>query len=260
MKNPRHNFDNWLVVILAAGKGTRMSGDLPKVIMDFHEKPILNWGIDTLKSAGMKNILIVTHWQADLIEDIVRSSYKDISFYRVSRLLGTADTLRETLLEIPASKCSKILVLFGDDLALYTPKSITELVKEHENKKSKATYLTLLKRKPTDIGGLDKDINGNVVRVLTRSMLEKKQLKSYEIVCGAFCFDAQWIKKILPQIEKNPYSGEYPLPGGVITVALSNGEYVKTFRLKNAMEWNSINTVNEFKEAHKKKSQLLSKL
>jgi len=53
---------------------------------------------------------------------------------------------------------------------------------------------------------------GNLIGVLTPSEISLSKLKKIDILCGAFCFNVDWIKKMLPRVKLNPKSGEYPLP------------------------------------------------
>jgi bifunctional UDP-N-acetylglucosamine pyrophosphorylase/glucosamine-1-phosphate N-acetyltransferase len=168
----------WSTVILAAGKGTRMNSDTPMVVLDLNGKPIIIWGLELITQLGFTDITVVTGHKADLVESVIKKDFQNISFCRVEELLGTAHSLQQALPHIsPNSK--NILVLFGDDLALYSPSSICEFVNYHQNNDNKVTFLTLLKKRPTELGGLEKDEDGNVIGVLTKSMQEERKLKSH---------------------------------------------------------------------------------
>ena len=60
-----------IAIILAAGKGTRMGGDLPKVLYEAHNKPLLRWVVDSLQSAGIRDQIVVVGYQAEMVKKTV---------------------------------------------------------------------------------------------------------------------------------------------------------------------------------------------
>jgi bifunctional N-acetylglucosamine-1-phosphate-uridyltransferase/glucosamine-1-phosphate-acetyltransferase GlmU-like protein len=102
---------------------------------------------------------------------------------------------------------------------------------------------------------LDIDKNGNVLGVLTMEDLEKSNISNHEIACGAFCFNANWLRKNILKIKRNPKSKEYHLPD-LIYIGARKKEYIKTFSLKNKNEWLSINTPEELDIANNKFKKL----
>ncbi len=247
------NIDEVCVVILAAGKGSRMGGVLPKVLLKLGGKPIIYWILKTLKSAGLENINVVVGFKGELVRKEILGEGFNVNFIEQKELLGTAHSVEIALKEI-LSKCKTLLVLFGDDSAFYKEGTLKEFLEYHIKNKNMATFLTSFLDSPNPIGGLDIDDHGRVKGILRQSHIVKSQLKRYPILCGAFCFNGDWIKKNITKIEKSDLSGEYPLPY-IYQVALSNGEYVNTFPIKDKDEWVSINTVEELNRAEKLKEK-----
>ncbi len=241
---------NVCAIIFSAGKGTRMNNSLPKVLLKLGNQPIIFWVLKTLKSADIKNIIVVVGYKANLVKKTILAEGFKVKFIEQKKLLGTADSLKVSLDKIP-DKCDTLLILFGDDSAFYKQETILEFLNYHIKNRNKATFLTSYLEEPNPIGGLNLDDEGRVLGVLRQSEIIKNNLKKYPILCGAFCFDKDWIVKNISKIEKSDLSGEYTLPS-IYKVALENGEYVNTFSLKNHEEWMSINTPEELKVANLK--------
>lgn len=243
-------------VVLAAGKGIRMGGDIPKVLCPLLGKPLIYWALDLLTKVGVRNVFVVTGYKARLVEEEIGKQGFKPRFIRQVRQLGTAHSLKKALEKI-SSKFKTILVVFGDDSSLYTQGTFLSFVKIHLSAKNNATVMVVNSHRALSIGGVQKNQNGDLTRIVTRSEIEVGKLKNIVLLCGAFCFTRAWVEKILLRIEKNPTSGEYPLPK-FIEIAAQSGEYVKAFELTSKDEWNSINTPEELRIAESKKRRMLN--
>ncbi len=246
---------NLCAVVLAAGRGTRMGGDLPKVLYDLAGKPIILWTLETLKDCGFGEILIVVGYKSELIQNVVTKAGFEVKFVKQKELLGTANSLELGLRSLSIEVCD-VVVLFGDDSAFYKRDTIRDFVKFHDTRKNIGTFLVSYLSKPNPIGGLEIDNRGKVSGVLTKSEIEGRGLRSYAVLCGMFCFDKEWIQGNISKVEKSTLSGEYPLPA-IYKVALNSGQSIDTFVLKDSNEWMSINTVEELKAATKQKERNL---
>lgn len=239
--------NNISVIILAAGKGTRMKSTLPKVLHKILDKPIILWTLDLLKSLGI-NSVVVTGYKAELVEQTIAKAGYNVKFVRQRQALGTAHAVATGLKGI-TTNTKTVLVLYGDDSALYKPETIKKFLEFHNEKRNKITLLTTVTDQVSSLGGLKRDINDNIIGVYTRAELLEKGAKFTEIVCGAFCFDLKFLKKYLPQIKKSRETGEYPLPG-MVNLAAETGDFAQAFKLPNKDEWTSVNTREELKKAN----------
>lgn len=241
-------------VVLAGGKGTRMGGDTPKVLMNLAGKPIIYWCLNMLKKVGTKNIVVVVGYKSESVKKVIKQFGFDVKFVKQTRQLGTANSLGVALKFIPKD-IKNIFALFGDDSALYSSVTIEKFIRQHLSSKSKISIITIRKKIVQDIGGLKIDKKGNPIGVLFPSEIKQYRLKMIDILCGAFCFDADWLRKNLLLVRKNPRSGEYPLPS-IIEILFEKGDFAKAYKI-NDDEWNSINNHEELQEANKKKLRQL---
>src|SRR3972149_2890855 len=108
------------VVVLAAGKGTRMNGNLPKVLYEIADKPLIYWPLQLIKHVGLEPAIVVSGYKAKKVEDIVRGFDFKVNFVRQKKRLGTAHSLSVGLKLVPED-CKTILVLYSDDSVLYKP-------------------------------------------------------------------------------------------------------------------------------------------
>ena len=88
---------------------------------------------------------------------------------------------------------------------------------------------------------------------MTKQEMLDASISRHEVVCATFIFDIRWLFENIKLVKKNPLSGEYPLPS-LIKIAADKKSYLKTSKLPNHNEWQSINTEEELKEAEVKKA------
>lgn len=242
-------------IVLAGGKGTRMNSSLPKVLHKIAGKPIIFWTLELLKELNFENPIVVTGYEADLVKETIKKGGYEVSFARQEKSLGTADAVSEGLKKAPQD-CKTILVLFGDDSALYTPDTIRKFLSYHQNSNHPMIIITVKKDQPTPLGGLEKDGEGNVIGILTQGQMLENGIKENDVVCGAFCFERKWLEENLPRVAKSKISGEYPLPA-LIKIAADQNLFTGTYELKNPNEWSSINTLEELKRADEVKRRMI---
>lgn len=234
-------------IVLAGGKGERMNSPNPKVLHKIAGKPLIFWTLDLLKKLEILQQIVVTGHSADAVETEIEKAGYTVKFAQQTEPLGTADAVKTGLKETK-EECDTILVLFGDDSALYKPETIQNFIDYHQDQNSVMTVLTVKEDSPTSLGSLEKNKEGNIVGVLTQKQMREKGIEANEVACGAFCFKRRWLEKNLPHVAKSPISGEYPLPG-LIQIAAQKETYTKTFPLSNPKEWSGVNTPEELKKA-----------
>jgi bifunctional UDP-N-acetylglucosamine pyrophosphorylase / glucosamine-1-phosphate N-acetyltransferase len=258
--NNNYSKKSFAAIVLAAGKGTRMNGygKVPKVLLPLIGKPLLFWTLELVEHIGIQNVFVVTGNNSELVEDQINTKFHTVKCIKQEPQLGTAHAIKCVLPKLD-SDIKHLLVLFGDDSALYKSKTITNLIDFYINSECPATLLTSEMKDITAIGGLDKDKDGNVVGVLSRSQLEEIQPLTHEVLCGVFVLDRIWIEEIIELIKPSDVSGEYPLPA-IISIARTRNDKIKTFLLEDKREWNSVNTPDEFEEAENKKVSIIKEI
>lgn len=244
-------------IILSAGKGTRMKSDVPKILLKIEAETILSRIIKLLKDNGFKEAVFVLGHKSDSIV----ASLKELDFGSKiviqSDLNGTAKALELGLNRV-AKDTQNVLVLYGDDAGLYRPSSIRKLIKGQDTAKNIATFMVLKDYRVSDIGGLEVNRRHEVLSVRSMKQIADNPESLHYLLCGAFCFDFDWIKNNIKKIKVNPISGEYPLPQ-IVEVARNQKLKIQGIELVNPLEWESVNTPNDLNIANKKKYMQIGK-
>jgi bifunctional N-acetylglucosamine-1-phosphate-uridyltransferase/glucosamine-1-phosphate-acetyltransferase GlmU-like protein len=242
--------DDVCAVVLAAGKGTRMKKRIPKTLRLLRGKPLIYWSLGLLRRLGFGKVIVITGYGAELVKDFLKKSGFNVTIAKQRKLLGTGYAVKNALNKVP--KTSKtVLVLFGDDSALYSEDTIKRFLTYYFEKGKSGTMLVVEKDTPTALGGLKRDKRNKAVGVCTKQEMIDAGITKHEVVCGAYIFEKQWLIRNIKLVKKNPISGEYPLPS-LIKIAASKKEFLETFKLPHPDEWQSINTEEELREAEKK--------
>ncbi|MFA6548205.1 MAG: NTP transferase domain-containing protein [Candidatus Magasanikbacteria bacterium] len=237
------------VVVLAAGKGTRLNcTDKPKVMLEIGGRPIVSYVVETLKKVGFKKeqICLVVGFKKELAQDY----FKDTVVYAdQTEQKGTAHATYVGIKSLP-NNIEQVLVLGGDDSAFYQPETLENLISQHiENN----CVLTLLSANEEDTGGAGRIIKTEKgIEIIEKEYLTEDQKKINEISTGTFVFDRGWFERIFPDMPLLRKLGEYGLPTA-LAIAREANEKFQVIKLADANEWRGINTKEELEEANKRK-------
>lgn len=246
--------EDWGVIVLAAGRGTRMGDGSQKVLKPLAGKPIICWVLDTLGDLKLVPIVLVLGYLADQV--IQATKVYEYTPVLQEELLGTGHALMTGLGKLPAG-IQNVLVLFGDDAGLYRTKTLEGLLIKHEGSGAMSTLLTTSFDKPRKLGGLHKDKEGRIIGVTTMEQMINEGITEHSVLCGAICFNVAWISRVLKEIPRNVDSGEYLLPK-FIEIGAAKGEFTQEYKLVDPREWTSVNSLSELEQAELFKIQLLN--
>ncbi len=205
MKTER-SLDNVTAVVLAAGLGTRMKTNLPKVLHGLGSETLLGKIVSNLKKAGIDDIIAVVGYKAEIIEKLFNDR---VRFVRQPELLGSGDAVGHAVDFLNDSEGS-VLVTCGDT-PLISPESYTRLINEHFTKKADCTLMTSHRDDPTSYGRILRAEDGAVVGIIEEKDADDQQAKIKEVNVGAYCFDQVSLKKYIRDIKMNKNKEEYYL-------------------------------------------------
>lgn len=229
-------------VILAAGKGTRMNSDLPKVVQEIEHRPMVEYVIDAVRDAGADEICLVVGYQADVVKNRVKSK---VSYAMQKEQLGTGH----------AVKCARdfigtegsTLVLCGDTPVI-TGKTLKKLIQHHHENANAITVLSAFVENPTGYGRIIRDRNGDFVKIVEQKDASKEELQSKEINSGMYIFDSKALSEALELLNNHNAQGEYYLPD-TLTIIKEKGKKADAFVLSDASEIAGVNTPEQLAEA-----------
>lgn len=237
------------VVILAAGKGTRMHSRVPKVAHHVGGRPMLEHvlraaaaavGTDTEPSAPADDsdaddhiplYTVVVGHEREAVVDAVRWSPPGGTMRYVTQqaLLGTGDAVRcaRPMLEPGRTAPATVLVLYGDT-PLVRSETLRALLDAHQRGGATLTFLTALEDRPSDYGRVLRDSAGRVRGVVEMRHATAQELAIGEVNSGIYCFDAAWLWPRLDGLEPHA-NGERYLTD-LIAVAAREGSAIATVR------------------------------
>lgn len=228
------------VVILAAGKGTRMKSSLPKVLHPIAGRPLLKHVLDTANSLESDEPLnVVIGHGADQIEAAL--SAENIRFIQQTEQLGTGHAVQQALPHI--QKDAVVLILYGD-VPLIKQETLEKLVKLVS--KDSLALLTLSLEDPTGYGRIERDENGKVIAIVEQKDANESQLAIDEINTGVMAVYGEHLQQWLPKLSNANAQGEYYLTD-IIALAKDDNIAINTEQPDN--EWEVLGVNNRIQQA-----------
>ena len=230
------------VIILAAGKGTRMGNSLAKVLIPIAGKPTLEFVLDTADRLNPTRTVVVVGHQADRVEKIFFN--RDLEFVLQKEQLGTGHAARQA--EQPLSNFEgRILVLCGD-MPLIKSETLEGLLRRHKELKSKCTVLTLKGKINNDFGRIIRDVNGSFLRIVEYRDASPQEKNVDEFNSGVYCFDKSLFFKALCSIGDSNIQKEYYLTDA-LEYLVNSGCLVASLETEDTDEIIGINTLDDLK-------------
>ncbi|HDR1020908.1 TPA: bifunctional UDP-N-acetylglucosamine diphosphorylase/glucosamine-1-phosphate N-acetyltransferase GlmU [Pasteurella multocida] len=220
------------IVILAAGKGTRMYSDLPKVLHKIAGKPMVKHVIDTVKSINAKNIHLVYGHGGEVMQ--ARLQDEPVNWILQAEQLGTGHAMQQAAPFFADDE--NILMLYGDG-PLITAETLQKLIAAKPE--NGIALLTVHLDDPTGYGRILRE-NGNVVGIVEQKDASPEELKIQEINTGLLVADGKSFKKWLSQLTNNNAQGEYYITD-VIALANQDGCQVVAVHPSDVMEVEGVN-------------------
>lgn len=222
-------------LVLAAGAGTRMKSQKPKVAHEILGKPLLRWVVDAAREAGSDELFVVLghgrETTAPLVDD-TRIVFQD-------ELLGTGHALMMAETALTEAGVKTLVVLSGDT-PLLRSSTIAQLVEWHTNGKAAVTLLSMELEDPTGYGRIVRDSAGAFSCIVEHKDASEAELALLEVNSGVYCFDTKVLFRLLKQLGNDNKQGEYYLTD-VAALALADGKVVEVYCTENPEELAGIN-------------------
>ncbi|MGD2145415.1 MAG: bifunctional UDP-N-acetylglucosamine diphosphorylase/glucosamine-1-phosphate N-acetyltransferase GlmU [Anaerolineae bacterium] len=231
------------VVILAAGEGTRMESDLPKVLHPLAGRPLVAYALDTARQVSDALPILVVGHGADAVRE---AAGPEVSYVGQDPQLGTGHAVLQAR-DLFEGQADLVLVCYAD-MPLLTVETLEELVERQRNNSGPITMLALVQEEPHGFGRLLRDENGGVVEIVEEAVATPEQLTIRELNAGVYCFDAPWLCENLDRIPKTVPKGEYYLTD-LVGMAVDQGLTVEAVVVDAPEEALGINTRAHLAEA-----------
>lgn len=241
---------NLAVIVLAAGKGTRMESDLPKVLHILRGKPLVAHVLDAAQILEPSRLICVVGHRAELVETEVGRSHSQVEFVNQGEMLGTGHAVLQTQKAL-ADFDGEILVTCGD-APLLTSATLADLVEKRRENDAAAAMLVGRLDAPGSYGRVVLD-GSRVEKIVEAKDASSEELALPTVNAGTYCFRARDLWAQLARVGNDNKSGEYYLTD-VIGLLREAGETVVGVHVCER-EMTGINTKSELAALEK---QLLS--
>jgi bifunctional UDP-N-acetylglucosamine pyrophosphorylase/glucosamine-1-phosphate N-acetyltransferase len=237
------NPENLLVIILAAGEGTRMKSKLPKVLHSLAGRPMIKYVLDATLAIGCNKILIVIGHQAQMVQQELKDY--PVEFVLQPEQLGTGDAVKRARAHIQNFE-GNVLVLNGDS-PLISSETLSGLV--HKHGQYPITMLTTTLEDPHGYGRIIRDTYGDVRGIVEEKDASPAQKIVKEICSGIYCFKHDILLETLEEITPNNAQQEYYLTD-VIGILRKKGIPIHTHGAMDPQEVLGINDRIQLANVH----------
>ncbi len=241
-----------IAVVLAAGRGTRMKSDLPKVLFPALGRPMLHWVLDALDSAGIARSIVVVGYRADAVREEL-ASRDNIGFAEQTEQLGTGHAVEVCRRQLEEHS-GPVLVVAGDS-PLIQPESVRSLLTEFQQGDWSCLLGTLEKDDPTGLGRIVRGADGCFERIVEQKDATPAELQIKEVNMSTYLFDCEALLWALSQLDKSNAQGEYYLTD-CPEILRRAGKRVDAKPVLQPCESLSINTPDELALVESKMSEM----
>jgi bifunctional UDP-N-acetylglucosamine pyrophosphorylase / glucosamine-1-phosphate N-acetyltransferase len=200
--------DGLLPVILAAGLGTRMKSNRPKVLHELCGRPMLAYVLGAAEAVSAMKPLVVYSPATEEITKVFEGA-ADFALQRTP--LGTADAVKAALAVAP-DVAAEVLVLSGD-VPLVDADLLEELIELRRSRGAAVALVAVHMEDPTGLGRVVRSDDGDeVLRVVEEKDASDAEREIAEVNAGLYVFDAEWLRRRIEDVAASPVTGEFYLP------------------------------------------------
>lgn len=224
------------VIILAAGKGTRMQSAKPKVLQTLAGKTLLGHVLDTCHQLAVDETIIVHGFGGEQVQSAITSQYAQspITWVAQTEQLGTGHAVKVTLNQLP--KDGQSLILYGDVPLV----SSATLVKLQNANTDGISMLTLTVDNPFGLGRIKRDQTGKIEAIIEQKDASATEQLIQEINSGIYCVDNALLHNYLPKLSNDNAQKEYYLTD-IVKMAVADGINIAAIEPEHTFEIEGVN-------------------
>ena len=224
------------VIILAAGKGTRMQSAKPKVLQTLAGKSLLGHVLDTCHQLTVDETIVVYGFGGDQVQTAITSQYTHlpISWVAQTEQLGTGHAVKVALDKLP--KEGQSLILYGD-VPLVSCQTLATLQAANTDGMS---MLTLTVDNPFGLGRIKRDQAGNIEAIIEQKDASADEQRIQEINSGIYCVDNALLHKYLPKLTNDNAQQEFYLTD-IVKMAVADGITIAAIEPEHTFEIEGVN-------------------
>ena len=250
----QHEQNRFCVLILAAGKGTRMRSKTPKVLHKIIEEPILYYPLSELRSAGFKDISVMVGFSGEEVEGWIKNEFSEINVLWQREQLGTGHAAK--LAQDWWKDFENVIILPGDT-PLIRAATLQNFIDQHVGKNNCCSFLSFELTDPTGYGRVIRD--GMSVRIVEQKDATNDERKCREVNSGMYVFNTKALSDVIDDLKCMNSQKEYYLPDAVSLIEKKGGR-TDAIKAADVTEFLGINDPRQLADAAAvMKDRILSK-
>lgn len=242
--------DSVVIIILAAGKGTRMKSDKAKVLHLVSGRPMIMHVVETAAMVSGKEIIIVIGHQAESVRNVV-SEKADVKYALQMEQNGTGHAVQCALPEL-SDNCANVVILSGD-VPLIKSNTISDLIADHVNHDNDVTVLGVCLENPFGYGRIVENVTGSVEKIVEQADADDFEKSIKTVNSGIYCVKRDFLEMSLSQIKSNNNQNEIYLTD-IVEIANIEG---KKIGLKICEDQTEVMGINSSEDLLKIESMLM---
>ncbi|MHB8903248.1 MAG: NTP transferase domain-containing protein [Thermoguttaceae bacterium] len=239
-------------VVMAAGKGTRMKSDLPKVLFPVCGRPMVQYVLDVLDEAQIERTVVVVGYRGDLVQDTLKDR-PGLEFVEQTQQLGTGHAVmmcRDRLKDHEGP----VFVIAGDSPMIQAA-TVRTLLADYDRRPAACILGTAHKEQPVGLGRIVRGADGEFAGIVEERDATDEQRRIQEVNMSYYVFRCPDLLGALEEIRPNNSQGEYYITD-VPEVLLRQGKAVRAMQVLKPCEVLGINTVDELRIVEKAMQEL----
>ena len=210
---------NTCAIILAAGKGTRMKSQKPKVLAEILFKPMLGYVVDACRGADVEDICVVTGFRSEMVEEYL-NSIGTFSIAKQTEQRGTGHAVMMAKEFLEKNRGKDVLVLCGDTPYL-NAETISSAYEQHKKENNDITLITAMLDDPQSYGRIIRS-GDKITKIVEKKDASPEEAAIKEINAGTYWFSVDNLLSVLDGLTTDNAQGEYYLTD-TIALTLSQG-------------------------------------
>lgn len=240
-------------LILAAGLGTRMKSDIPKVLHNLCGRPMISYLLQSVSKSKPSGIGIVVGHKAEIVKKVISENLRNwyvktpVTFIKQDRLTGSGRALMSA--RNFARRHEHILILCGDT-PLTKTETLKSLLSEYFKSKSKAVIVTFETDNPGGYGRIIRDKKGFLTKILEDNHTDRQTSKIKEVNSGSYVFDTKTLLSVIGKLKQRGPKKEFYLTDVMEIINNHHGK-ILVHKISDASQGLGINSRAQLAEAEK---------
>jgi bifunctional UDP-N-acetylglucosamine pyrophosphorylase/glucosamine-1-phosphate N-acetyltransferase len=232
------------VIILAAGKGSRMKSSLVKALHPLASRPLLAHVLDSVNPLNPERMVIITGHQSEKVRDVFKTS--SYEFVEQKEQLGTGHAVQQA--ETALQSFEGTVLILCCDMPFLKTTTLRQLIEKHHDSKAECTLISLKTLEKRDFGRIVRDENGRIQRIVENRDASDEEKLIDEFNSGVYCFNKKFLFNALAEVDNSNSQQEYYLTDTIKWIKEKNLK-VESIQTEDSLEILGINSIEDLELA-----------